>query len=527
MLLKDVSELKFQNPRRSRTIVIGSGAVGLYTANELAKHGLEVVVIESGGVNLESFAPETYASIGVKHDGIHTGRSKSLGGTTNLWGGQLVEFQPIDFSGRDWMPGSKWPVSYEEIAHYYKKTYENFGIEGEAQDDDRIWGNLLGVRPKFSEGLEIFLTRWLNIPSFAVAFSRQIRSSENLQVLMNHTVVGFHGSGDVNSCIKIVDRNGEKHTIEGSQFILAAGTIETVRLLLHSAMATSWDCPWRNNTNVGACFQDHLSGTVATVQPDDKKAFFDTFCTIAWWGHKYQPKVRLTNRSLEQTQILNIQGMFAFESSVSENLVYLKQFLKAAIYSRKVSGTKDLLVNLRACTKILLPLIWRYFLDHRIFVPSASTISLLIQGEQVPIVESRIKIDPMQLDGDGLPKVILDWRVSGKEIISIREFTTRCDRALQTAKLARLQINEDLMNLNPRFMSTLRDNNHQAGGALMGTSSQDGVVDSDLKVFGTTNLYIGGAAVFRTISNANITFTALAFATRLVDHLTLGQHAVH
>jgi len=39
-----------------------------------------------------------------------------------------------------------------------------------------------------------------------------------------------------------------------------------------------------------------------------------------------------------------------------------------------------------------------------------------------------------------------------------------------------------------------------------------------LKVFGTTNLYVIGASVFRTSSNANTTFTALTLVTRLGEH---------
>jgi choline dehydrogenase-like flavoprotein len=122
-------------------------------------------------------------------------------------------------------------------------------------------------------------------------------------------------------------------------------------------------------------------------------------------------------------------------------------------------------------------------------------------------------------DAFGLPKVILDWKASDEEIASIREFALRCDRALRAAGLAQLKIAEDLVNSQPRFMVELRDNYHQSGGARMGESNQDGVVDRDLRVFGTTNLYVAGAATFRTTSNANITFTALAFGTRLVDHL--------
>ena len=519
MLLNATTELEARGTSGPRTVIIGSGAAGLYAARELSRLGREVVVVESGGVGLASFESESYASVGWKHDGIRIGRSRSLGGTTNLWGGQLVEFQPVDFKGRDWLPGSTWPVLYEEILPYYRRTYESLGIEGEAQDDLRVLDDLLGSRPEFEEGLELFLTRWLKIPSFAVSYAKEIRSSENLRMLLNHTAVGFRGSDGVITGVRVIDAGGNTHTIEGDLFILAAGTIEISRLLLHAAATSDWRCPWRDNPNVGTHFQDHLGGTVASVYPHDKRLFFDTFSTMVWSGHKYQPKLRLTNATLERTRILNIQGMFSFESSIGENLVYLRQFLKAAIYSRKVSGVGDLFRNLAACGKYLVPLMWRYVVDNRIFVPSTSKISLVIQGEQLPAPNSRIVIDPSRCDANGLPKVILDWRPGDEALVSIREFAQRSDRALRAAKLASLRIPEDLVNLDSRFLKTLRDTNHTTGGARMGASEEEGVVDRNLRVFGTTNLYVAGAATFRTTSNANTTFTALAFVTRLIDHL--------
>jgi choline dehydrogenase-like flavoprotein len=54
----------------------------------------------------------------------------------------------------------------------------------------------------------------------------------------------------------------------------------------------------------------------------------------------------------------------------------------------------------------------------------------------------------------------------------------------------------------------------------MAGSPDRGVVDRDLRVFGTENLYVAGAGTFPTTSNANTTFTAITFTTRLVDHLT-------
>ncbi len=519
MVLSNFQELDARPKQSPRTVIIGGGTVGLYAAHELSNRGEDVVVIEAGSHALDGFSSQSYVSVGKPHEGIRLGRSRSLGGTSNLWGGQLVEFQPIDFAGRDWLPDSKWPISFDEIAPFYHPTYQKLGITKEFLSDQQIYSRVGGVEAGLEDGLEVFLTRWLKVPSFASVFAQDIHSQPQLAVMLNCTVVGFRGGNGTISAVRVIDGDGGTRWIEGDRFILASGTIEISRLLLHAAISSDWDCPWRNNENVGAYFQDHPVGRIAAIEVLDRRRFFKTFSTIVCGGHKFQPKIRMTNDALQQSRILNIHAMMSFESSVGENLVYLKQFLKAAIYSRKFSGMRDLLKNLRACGQYLFPLMWKYVMDNRILVPSNSKTSLVIQSEQTPLRDSRITVDPTSLDAYGLPKVILDWKVGSEELISVREFAMRCDRAFRAAGLARLVIPEELMNLDPRFMNSLRDNYHHVGGARMGENERDGVVDQNLKVFGTTNLYVIGAATFRTTSNANTTLTALAFVTRLIDHL--------
>jgi choline dehydrogenase-like flavoprotein len=520
MLISDTRELVAAGYNGQGIVIAGAGAVGLHLANELVKRGQTVVVIESGEKTLGGFSPESFHSVGRSHEGIRLGRSRSLGGTSNLWGGQLVEFQPVDFGGRAWLPGSAWPVSYEEIQRYYAPTYEALGIPPLLQRDAAVWRSIGKEPPALGAGAEIFLTRWMKIPGLAVMLRREIEQNPRLFVLTGHTVVGFEGSSGKIKALQARSAAGTVVTIRGGRFVLAAGTIETVRLMLHTATTLDWECPWRGNRNVGAWFQDHLGGRVAEVRAHSPRQFFDVFCTVVSSMHKFAPKIRLGNATLERDRILNVQAMFDFESSVSENLVYLKQFAKAAIFSRQVRGIGDLLRHLRASARYLVPLMWRYVHDHRIFVPSSSKIALLVQAEQVPCEASRLTIDPGVVDACGLPRVVLDWRIDGKEeLASIGEFVDRVRQALADANLGELAIDPRLRARDPVFLDTLRDTTHQAGGARMASSESDGVVDRDLRVFGTDNLYVAGAAAFRTVSNANTTFTAMAFATRLAEHL--------
>jgi choline dehydrogenase-like flavoprotein len=504
----------------SRVVVIGAGAVGLYAASQLAARGRNVVVIEAGDSHLGNFAEKSYTSVGRTHTGIKLGRSRSMGGTTNLWGGQLVEFQPIDFEGRAWLPGSKWPVSYDEIAPYYKPTYLNLGTPLNLIDDDAVWRGVSCVRPNLGPDFEVFFTRWMGTPNFAELFAKQIESDEKMSVITGFAAVGFRGDTACISAVRIVNDKGQAHWIEADTFILAAGTIENARLLLHTAEDVGWQAPWRGNDNVGRAFQDHLGGKIASFEPANKRDFFKMFSNIVYAGHKFQPKIRMRNEVQKHHQMYNTQVFFAFESEVSEHMVYLKQFMRAALYNRKFSGIGDVFRNALGMARYLMPLMWKYVWDHRIFVPSTAKILMHVQSEHAPVSESRISIDKTAVDSYGLARVLLDWRLAGNELASLRDFATQIQDALQSRGVGQLKIDADLLSLDSHFLSKLGDTYHQAGGTNMAASEREGVVDKNLRVFGTTNLYVVGAGTFPTTSNANTTFTSLAFTTRLVDHLT-------
>ena len=503
-----------------RIVVAGAGAVGLYAAAQLAARGKPVVLLEAGQARLGRFEGDSYTSIGRPHSGIKIGRSRSLGGTTNLWGGQLVEFQPIDFGGRDWLPGSKWPVSYEEIAPYYKPTYLNLGIPQQFISDESVWRGLSSAPPDLGPDFEVFFTRWMSTPNFAQLFASQLQSDPNLQLLTDCTVTGFRGDGRRITAVRVTNSKQQSHWIAADTVILAVGTIENARLLLHAANDAGFAAPWRENENLGRYFQDHLAGKIGSFEPANKREFFRMFTNVVYAGRKFMPKIRMCNAAQAQQKICNTQVFFAFESEISEHMVYLKQFLKAALYNRRLTGARDVLRDGFGVARYLFPLMWKYVWDHRVFVPSTARIDMHVQAEHAPIRESRITVDAAVLDGYGLPRVVLDWRIGDDELSSLQSFAFQIRDALQRSGIGRLKLDEDLLAGRPEFMDKLGDIYHQSGGTNMADSPERGVVDRNLRVFGTENLYVAGASTFPTTSNANTTFTAVSFTTRLVDHLT-------
>lgn len=503
-----------------RIAVIGAGTLGLYLAKLLVDRGWCVTLIESGRSVLDGFSKDSYECIGRPHRGITNGRSRSIGGTSNLWGGQLVQFQPGDFRSRTALGLEVWPITFEDLTPYYASSYQRLGIPLDAQQDAPVWQAALGHQPTLGNDVELFLTRWMKAPSMSTLYAGDIRNNPRMTICEGWHAVGFETQEDRVTKVIVRNKTADTTSVPADSFVIAAGTIETVRLLMAAAADGESPCPWRGNPMLGRRFQDHLGGRIGTVHPTDKKKLFRYFSTIYSRGLKFQPKIRLREALADELGLLSAQAWLSFDSSVSENLVYLKQFLKAAIYSRKLDGLSDFVRHGIACARHLPPLMWTFIKDHRIYVPFDSRISLCVQAEQKPISESRITLHPTQRDEHGLPKVVLDWRAAGDEMRSIRELALRFDGALRKAGLGTLDIEPNLLAGEPRFLDTLYDTYHAAGGAQMGHSFSTGVVDRNLRVFGTTNLFLASAAVLPSSSSANVTFTAFALTERLADHLS-------
>jgi choline dehydrogenase-like flavoprotein len=519
MIARSLEELPARETGTAPTVIVGSGAVGLFLAKCLLARGCrDIVVVEAGKEVLDNFDSGSYSVSGRKHDGIRIGRSRSLGGTSNLWGGQLVEFSALDFARRDWVPNSGWPLSLEDLKPYYVRSFGMLGIHEPFLEDAAIWTSVIGTPPVIGDRVEVFLTRWMNVPSLARQLRRQIDDSDSLRVLLGHVANGFRFEGDCVTAVRVRTPGGQDGYVHASTVIVAAGTIETSRLMLAAALEPA--CPWRDNRMVGRRFQDHLGGRIATIRASNRREIDRIFATVHLKGHKFQPKVRLTAAQIEGHRVLASLGMVAFESSVSEHLNFLKQFLKAAVHSRRVRGVRDFVVHAASCARHLPPLMIAYVRDHRVLSPADASITLVVQAEQGLVDDSSISIDPSCVDSSGLPRVVLDWKLAGSELGSIRELAIQCRHEFAAAGLGTVEIDPLLMDCDPRMLDKLRDTNHPAGGCIMSEGADGGVVDTSLRVFGTRNVYVAGASTFPTSSDSNVTFTAMALACRLADHLT-------
>ena len=160
---------------------------------------------------------------------------------------------------------------------------------------------------------------------------------------------------------------------------------------------------------------------------------------------------------------------------------------------------------------------WRYLVNHRAYNPPGCTISLRVHCEQEPLSRSAITLTDTR-DALGLLRTSLNWEISEREVVTIREYVQEVQRSL--SGLVRLTPDLDLMSGSPKFVSKCGDSNHHMGGMRMASSPQDGIVDPNLLLYGTSNVFICSSAVFPTSGFSNPTHTLLALTVRLAEHLT-------
>ena len=346
-------------------------------------------------------------------------------------------------------------------------------------------------------------------------FSHEIRSNARLHVFRGVRLQDLVTDGARVTHVEAAAGDA-RWSVPARSVVLAAGTIETSRILLNCGTRT--DAGWVGNDHIGRRFQDHLGGKVASVTPLDERRLRDMFENGRAGGCRFQPKLRYAS-GRRAADRLGIAGMLSYESSISDSLVNLKQAVRAVAHGTRFSGLRTLPRDVVKVGRSFIPLTLRYLRDRRVMALWDKSLDYTVQTEQRPLHTSRITLMAGTRDAHGWARAQVDWRIDGGELAAIKRFVLASDGYLQAQGIARLTPYAALLDEDPGLLDTLADTYHQAGGACMSEHPGDGVTDRDCRVWGTDNLFVAGAAVFPTSSHANVTFTALALAARLAERL--------
>lgn len=508
----------------SDVCIIGAGAAGIALAREFIGTHCTVTVLESGGLHHEEESQKLYESeiVGLPHTGIHAGRTRVFGGTTTLWGGQALRFSEFDLEQRSWVPFSGWPICRKELDPYYDRAERVLQLGARVNYDD-ICSSFDIVPPAFNpQKLHMEFSQWSPRPNFGTTYRHDLKRARNISVLLhaNVTAIVTNGTANTVDSIEFSTLAGKKGTAKARVFVICCGGIETARLLLASDRIQPHGV---GNTHdvVGRYFQEHIHIGFGALLTPNRRRLQNLYESFFVRGLKYAPLITLTDRIQAEKQLLSIHGAACFEPSPDSCIVAMKTLFRAAIGKTypNASELRRLLRNILADPGELFGLLHRRYLQKRAGTPKHGPIFLSAQSEMAPNPRSRVMLSDTR-DQLGMPRVRLDSRLGELERRTISEFAI-----IMISEFERLGFGtfdrRQLMALqdSAEWLHAAHDSAHHMGATRMHEDPRFGVVDSNCRVHGIANLYIGSSGVFPTSARSNPTLTILALCLRIADRL--------
>ena len=474
MILKNLDQI---DSKEFEFTIIGSGPAGITLATTLAKKNKRILLIEAGGSNFSEKSQSFYNGkvIGDKYFPLTTCRLRYLGGTSGHWVGNCRPLDEIDFD--------EWIINKNSINIYENRAKEILNLKGD----------FFNAKSEFEEFQEIaFLQSEVR---FGEKYNEEIKNSKNIFLLLNSPLLEIISRKDNYKKvekIKIKLNNEKDYLLKIDKLILATGGIENSRILLWSKHLSKND--FLKNMPIGNYWNEHPAGEIAQFISEEKENNFD-IRRLTKKGLSFAP-----NRNfIKREKINNMRiGFVKYDENIEKTIKHRIKDLVciAPNLGKKIveSIVKDQPVHCFGAVKFCI--------------------------EQKPSFDNKIILSD-KTDIYGMPKVKLHWNIQSDVFRSLRIVLENIGEQLIKKKYGRIGIDRYVFDESFKFSKDIFANNHHIGGTIMGNNQSNSVVDKNLKVHNTENLYILGSSTFTTGGHSNPTFSIVQFSLRLADHLLL------
>jgi choline dehydrogenase-like flavoprotein len=508
----------------ANVLVIGGGIAGLLLAVRLRRHGLRVVVFESGGREQkeETHPLNRVITIADQYRGAVHGRFRCLGGTSTRWGGALIPFLAEDLSARPHIGLPPWPVSIDAVEPYIVAVEKLFGVKPGSYDEEFVQEidaeRFVPIRD------QDFKARFAKWPRFkhrniATLLKEQIERDLDLLIWINATATHFESDeqGRLRS-ITAQHQNGNAITVAATQVVLCAGAIESTRLLLLLDREYGGRV-FRECDALGRFFHDHISAQMATIKAKQVHKL-NRIAGMRFSGSTMRSlRFELSPHAQASEGVTSAFSHISFQAEKSTGFEGLRTLLRSV--QRRGHLQPDLAARaLRDVPYLAKAGFWRC-IYKQLYWPVPARYELHIVAEQPPRSDNYIKL-ASETDVFGLPLAAIKWRIEPADCCVFSAYMRRFDRFWKRQGLdavGDLEWRSSPHALSPDDISHGGDIYHPGGSTRMGTDRRTAVVDDNLRTFAIPNLWVLSTSVFPSGASANPTMMLMLFAMRLADKL--------
>jgi choline dehydrogenase-like flavoprotein len=466
-------------PKLADFCVVGSGPAGMTLALELEQHGRSVLLLEGGGLEWSQESQEIYKGdvIGDHYVALDLARARLLGGTTGHWGGWSYPLTEYAFKKKSGFEDAQWPIEKKDLDPFSEKARSVLDISPTRED--------------------VIMDSEFGIKEFRVAFSKvrfgqkyrdRLKSSQKITCVINANLTGLKTDGRNVVAATVTNFSGQSRSVKAKQYILAMGGIENSRMLL-----------WFNHQTNGSLI--------------DLRAPLGRY----WMEHPgYKVGNALVDLKIPKTEYYVPQLLLTFTEAMFRKL----GILECGIGLEEVQsvGTKGLLKDLLCVAPKAGE--WAASLAGKNIVCGAK---LIVGWEGEPVWSNHVKLSETKRDRFGIPLAELHWKKTDRDKTTLQKALMHFGDYLITRNRGRIRLDEWVFGKGG-YPSNADDgvSYHHMGGTRMAHTVQNGVVDSNCRVFGQGNLYVAGSSVFPSAGEANPTFAIVQLSLRLAEHLRLA-----
>jgi choline dehydrogenase-like flavoprotein len=490
--------------------VIGAGPAGISLARRLGRHGLEVALMEAGGLELseQSQAVAAGESVGLAFPALDVARLRYLGGSSGHWNGLCRALDAEDFEARPQNPDGGWPIGRADLDPYTAEVHEILDLVPIDDGAEAAGADAPGFRrihyfrsapTRFGEK---YLEELTAAPGIALGLHANLvdlRLNDALDAVTEARFKGY-AAGDAG------------FAVTARAYCLCCGGIENARLLLNFTGQVPEGIGNRHDL-VGRYFNDHpgtppplgeviLARTPPTAEP---QFFAPSEELVAELGTLPQ-MIRINHQPRKPLPLGK-----ELARSVQCAVPYADALAEAVLGDRLQCDTGGLEDWWRSRDSDRHP--W----------------GRVVHNSQAALnPDSRVTLSD-ERDAFGMRRARLDWRTLPIDDHTIRENTLAFAAWLADSGLGRMRIYDWVLSDAPIATASAigpsMSSYHHMCTTRMSADPAKGVVDADCRVHGIANLYVGGSSVFASTGFENPTYTIVQLALRLGDHLAAAVPA--
>jgi choline dehydrogenase-like flavoprotein len=459
----------------------------------------------------------------------------TAGGGTRVYGAQAWRFAPDDFrmAGRYGVPAGSaladWPIGYDDLEPYYSRAEWEIGVSGDDHDGRHAGPRSrpypmqplpAGIaRDRLAEGARRLGLSTLAVPllinsapflgrpgcvqcAMCVGFACPVDAKNGSQntvlarafatgrcsMMVDATVERLivDTAGRVTGVAVVGSRDGSiwRREVAAEEFVLAAGAVETARLLLNSPTDREPAGIGNNTDHVGRHLQGHVYGGALGIFPDDVEELIGP-----------GPSIATTDFRHGNDGIVG-GGMIADEFVPTPSNAYAYLVSAGVIPPHGAASKRGMRDLMRRMVRLAGPI------------------------QEVTSRDSRVRVERRVTDRFGIPVVRLSGGLHAEDLRAWDFLTARSADWLAAAGA------EVVVEMERGRSRGPSGGQHQAGTCRMGDDPARSVTDPWGRVWGHDNLRITGGSIHVTNGGVNPVLTIYANAFRIVDHM-VGARPPH